>query len=1259
MIHAASISRHALFLICVLFFSSLIATGCGGCDSGDEDKKVATVAITSVDPAGAYANVPVTVTFEITPGANTTNEDLKWQVNFGDGQTSGGDLNNLTATNTYAQSGTYTIVVQALAGSDVVGSATQAYTIYDDVELSISGVSGRPANAKTGDMLNVEATVKNELAGDVQTPIEVSAYLSKEQNVTAADIGSFIELGARTVTSDIEGEPTISSGDEKRITVSSVIADTIQSGDYYVVVILDPQNKLADSDRSNNFAVSSSIVRIDNNNQTIADLIVRDVVAAPDRAFPELSRVTRGYTISNPGGLDVFDVIVKTYLSRGDKILDDQDTLINTSEPFNVLSKDTTTIPAETFVLDQAITPPDDQDLEIYVIVTAAPSIDQEEADKDNNTASTENPITVSNQLVNGPDVVVKSFAITPESTFLDGTLTVQATIANEGTIDVGSFFCSLYLGQDNRINTDLDQRFTNVLISGLKSGEEIVVDEAKEVPSIYDPGTYYIYMVCDPMGALNETFRSNNQAIHPNPVTITDQADVDLTVDSLTGPKDVNEGEMFTLTAKFCVTGTNPSGQTRATLYKTPGNRVDFNAEPILTVNVPNINPNECADVEIMLEADCEQFKERYAYGIVADSDDVLPELDEDNNARTANDLVTVAGAFCACNEDMFEPNNRAVDAKDLTVGQTAGALCDAGTCDFYKVSVKANDSLIIQNDFDPARGVLVTTLYDGSGVNVVDVDRQAQPQQVARFLSPADEDYIVSVCGSQTLTRNLYNLDIQVIPQSATVDVIPQRLTFPVRDSYSIGARIDTSFKIYNLGQQSTGAFDAQLFISTNDVIGDADDVVLQTLPIADIASGGIRDVNETITLPTNLMDGDYYLGVTLDPTAQLTESDTANNSILSTKLTIVTRCYDALEPNDSFQDAWKINASGSYSNLIACNEADDFYEICVEDGKKFTVTLAFNDMMGDLDLELFDQQLQGIASSANAGINNEQVSVPYVNGAQCYYAQVKLKSIQQMVENTYSLDVNIQDVDPSLRCDSYGEPNNGFTTASSLLAATQAMVIDRCPVADTDYFYIDLNAGQRVTFRATKTPSNQGGTLRIQLYNTNQTPGQNQETAPDQPTAEIKDFLVPLTGRYYVQVTVSGNARNVRYELEVDGLAGTDLEPRNFVIGPGSYKTGDQIRFGFDLVNLGSTATMAAPNYEIFIGSNPVHDPNTDVSAGTFSAPMAIGGNTTLPIADQTLVPANVMIGMQFLHIVVDDAGDNNAANNAISIPINIIP
>jgi hypothetical protein len=1231
-------------------------------DNPDETVGAAEVTITAITPPAAYPGVEISVAHTITPKQGTSSAGLTWSVSFGDGTRVMGEGVMGTAKHTYMDSGTFPVTVTALLGGKKVGEAKQEVTIYPPVDLEVKSVRGQPANVRTGGTLTVEATLGNALPVNVETPFMLAAYLTKKASVTREELMGLTKLGEGMVGRQEGDLPVISAGQDRTARFDVVIPADVAAGDWRVVVLADSAAQVADANLANNLLVSANLVRVERVDATRPDVVVRDLLWAPERAYPKLNRVTRGYTLANQGGADIFRVAVKTYLSVGDATLDDGDTLIHTAAPVDLPAQSSReVIPAE-FVLDQEISPPADGELDVWVIVKAEPTEGDEESDKNNNVVTSDAAIKVSSEPVDGADVVVREFEVTPTQTFLEGALTVKLVVANDGNQDVGSFVCGIFLGDQPRVNTGVDQRVTTLNVTQLAKQAVRTIERVITVSSLIRPGTYYVYAVCDPNGALGEPIRSNNSRIFSEKVTITDEADVDLSIDSVDAPATAVEGQEIMITASICVTGTNPSGMTRGQLYRTPGSRVDFTTAPVLEFDIPNINPDECATVQIPYTFACDQFQERYALGIRVDSEDRLPELDERNNTRPANGTVLVSGTFCKCTEDMYEPNNRATEAAAIQPGLLSAGLCQAGTCDYYKVSLQAGDSLLVRNTFDPARGVLVTTLFTPSGLTTLDVERSAtSPQEVEAFLVTTAGEYLISVCGAQTATRNLYELGVDVLSQVPDVDVLPRAfgLSQP-RTSYSIGARLTASFEALNLGQIATPGFDAQLYLSPNETLGDGDDIPLESVAITALGASARRTIPVNVRLPVNIAAGTYYVGVVLDAAQTLNETRRANNSAVLGPITVVTQCFDPLEPNDTFNEAYELQGSASFSNLLACAAASDYYKLCLTDGKQFSATASFTEATGDIDVELYNEQLQIIDSSIRSGVDTEYVSVAYVNGAQCYYIRVFMLNLNPMAENGYNLSVDVQDVPPALRCDAWEEPNDSFNTASSLIAAvqrSQTLTIDRCPAADTDFYTVDLAAGQPVTLRARKEPGAQAGTLRLQLYRPNRAPDLNIETAPDVPVAELTNYIPPVSGRYFLQVTVGGTTRNVAYKLEAVGLNGVDLEPSNVSIGPGTYQDGDLLRVGFVMKNLG-TSTAVQTSYTMTLGMQPTPDPMNDLLLQSFMGP-TLNAGAQVSLFQRFNLPTGLPTGQLYLHVTTSAPNEANSSNDTASTPITIVP
>lgn len=1235
--------------------AALLVPAIAACGKNDDASGSATVTIVAVDPQAGYPGVETAVSFTIVPDGQTAADDVTWEIRFGDSRSQAGDGLEGSVVHVYERSGAFQITLDAKIGDTTIGSASQEYRVFAPVDIAIDAVQGSPRNRNTGDDITISFDLSNQTAGPVETSFDVFVYLSNSAQVSLEDLESLVLLGETTIEATDE-TPALESGATRNVGFLASIPE-VDGGTYYLVAIVDPHERIADTDRTNNLAVSQGSLFIENVSQMLPDIAVTNVYALPDRAFPALNRVVRGFTLANVGNEDVFNVVYKTYINIGSSELNENAVLIDTSDPVNLPARSDREIGPEQFVLNAEIIPSPGTELQVYVIVQAESTDGNvEEISRANNLAPSTDPILVTDQPVDGPDIVVRNFTVTPESTFLDGTLEIFASIANEGTVDVSSFFCGIYMGRQARVDIVNDPRLTNLNIASLASGQEREITRTITVPSLYDPGVYYLYIVCDPLGALQEPFRSNNEMIYLNPITITDEADIDMYVEQLLVPATAADGAIVEVVGTVCVAGSNPSGTTIAHFFRTTGNTVSYTGTPFKVVEVPNINPGDCLDLTFEVEALCTNFNNRLSFGLVVDATDRLPEIDETNNQLGGSNVLQMEGQYCQCIEDEYFGNQQPLRAQEVSEGSYEAAICNS-TCDYYKVFLDAKDSVTITTTFEAERGNLYTTMYDNSGISRIQEDDTPGFQQVGFYLAGSANQYIFSVCGASQ-QRNYYDFDVDIIPQPEGIDVLPRQVNVPVRDSFSIGATINTSFRAYNLGQIPTEDFDAHVVLVRDRALGGSGDIVLATQNIASLGAGTFRNITIPATLPATVSDGDYYIAVVLDPSATLEEENRDNNVAFSRSIKVETRCYDPFTPNSSFDDARAIDP-GSYSNLVVCADSPDYFEICVPHGKRLSARVNFTDADGDIDIALYDQDRRPLATSANSGVDTEQVVVEYVNGAQCYYLHVYLLSNQADAQNNYGLEIQVSDVDESLQCSAAFEPNNSFATASSLVSAiNHTELLDRCPVDDVDYYFVYLTVGQRVTFTASLDPTNQPGTLRMQLYRPSQTPIATTETAPGVPTVSIV-HTAAVTGTHYLQISIGGTARRVTYSLDAVGLRGVDLEAKSLRIGSGSYSANDLIRFDFTITNLGPDSATTPP-YQLFLGTSATLAPDEDVLLGTYEAP-TVAGNATVTVEGQANVPQDFEPGMHYLHILVDPDdtfADTNRANNTTSTTINLV-
>ncbi|MEO1272774.1 MAG: fasciclin domain-containing protein, partial [Myxococcota bacterium] len=180
-----------------------------------------------------------------------------------------------------------------------------------------------------------------------------------------------------------------------------------------------------------------------------------------------------------------------------------------------------------------------------------------------------------------------------------------------------------------------------------------------------------------------------------------------------------------------------------------------------------------------------------------------------------------------------------------------------------------------------------------------------------------------------------------------------------------------------------------------------------------------------------------------------------------------------------------------------------------------------------------------------------------------------------------------------------------STAVTSGANLLTLINEMqTVDRCPVGDTDFFFIDLVAGPEITLCAANSMENpRPYQLNLALFD----PGgaiSNINTGTNPCITE----RLEVSGRYFVRVLTSGSSdrRSVRYNFTLEGLFGVDLVGRDFTVEPAELIPGESVLiYSFDLQNA-RTERANDIDYGIYYSEDPIIDPAEDLLLATRSLP-----------------------------------------------------
>ena len=199
----------------------------------------------------------------------------------------------------------------------------------------------------------------------------------------------------------------------------------------------------------------------------------------------------------------------------------------------------------------------------------------------------------------------------------------------------------------------------------------------------------------------------------------------------------------------------------------------------------------------------------------------------------------------------------------------------------------------------------------YTTINSNLLDPENQSRTfDQLATISSLASGD-----------TRDLGSIGILgcvVADPNSPVNLVAQSITAPPT-AYK-GSQIAVSSTFTNQGTVAAGAFEAGVYLSTDQTIN-ASDVFAGSCAVPNLAAGAAGACNGSFPIPAAVVPGNYYVGLLVDRQNQVIENAEADNGVAAASSTEVLR--NPLDPivNGSFETGdlagWTVKELTSASN------------------------------------------------------------------------------------------------------------------------------------------------------------------------------------------------------------------------------------------------------------------------------------------------------------------------------------------------------
>lgn len=482
------------------------------------------------------------------------------------------------------------------------------------------------------------------------------------------------------------------------------------------------------------------------------------------------------------------------------------------------------------------------------------PGAEVAESNEGDNTAS--NSVTVT---LPPPNLVSASVTVSPSSPTTLDTVVASGSIANQGGSASGAF--------------DYGWKLDGTAVAGGRSsglGTGASISPSASLGQVA-AACYTISLVADTLDEVAESNETDNTDTASFCVTA---AAPDLDPKAVTGPAvaALGEGISVSVTTQNIGSASAPSGWT---------GRIYLSADTTITAadtEIGSWNESSSLDENASTTAShsatipVSQALGTYYVGVIVDATDVLEELDESNNAG-AGDTIQVRG-----------PN--------LTLGSVSATPSNPSTLD--QVTVQAP----VSNTGDAGAGgfwwalkVDGQTRQDGfvSGLAV------SASQTLSATVGPLSQglrtlQFVVDTAGNVPESDEGDNTDSTTVTVvQPPPDLVPDTIAVP--DTLVRGDTFVVTIGTANQGDGAAASgWTGQIYLSSNDVISSSDDTIGTFTENQVLAPNSRYTTDRTASIPIGTAPGTYYIGVILDATDAIAESDNNNNTLAAAHATVV---------------------------------------------------------------------------------------------------------------------------------------------------------------------------------------------------------------------------------------------------------------------------------------------------------------------------------------------------------------------------------
>jgi subtilase family serine protease len=495
-----------------------------------------------------------------------------------------------------------------------------------------------------------------------------------------------------------------------------------------------------------------------------------------------------------------------------------------------------------------------------------------------------------------------------------DGSVTIDAYDMNIGHAVAGPSTAKIYLSTDSTITT------SDTVLATLNSGSLTGVGQTGyydhqtftvALPGGLALGTYYIGGIADYNNQVSEGNETNN-TYNVVQVTLTAPVQPDLSEQVVVNQTTVAAGGSLTIDAYDMNLGHGISGASIAQIYLSSASTITTSdtvlatlttSETLMTVGQPGYYDHQTFTVALPGNL----APGTYYIGGVADYNNQVSESNETNNTYNVVKITVTAPPapdlteYVAVNHTTVAAGGSlTIDAYDMNIGN---AVSGASTAQIYL----STSSTIITSD------TVLATITSPETLATVSQPGYYDHQQVAVALpgnlAPgtyyiggiADYNNQVSESNEANNTYNVVQVTVTAPPQPDLTEYVAVNHT-----TVAAGGSVTIDAYDMNIGNAVSGASTAQIYLSTSPTVTTSDTVlatITSSETLATVGQPGYYDHQTvTVTLPSNLAPGTYYIGGIADYNNQVSESNETNNTYNVVQITVPAQVSQSTPPAQS---------------------------------------------------------------------------------------------------------------------------------------------------------------------------------------------------------------------------------------------------------------------------------------------------------------------------------------------------------------------